>query len=592
MDVRTKIICTMGPSVNNAAMVEQLIDAGMNVARINFSHGTHESHKKTIDLLKEARQKKKVSLGIMLDTKGPEIRIGTLLSGQREVLPGLRIKLSSAPEDDSQIQITPANVIEFVEIGTRILIDDGYLICHVVAKDAKSIDVEFVNGGMLKSNKGVNIPGVRVELPAMTEQDVADITFGCQMDVDIIAASFIRSAEHVLEIKKLLIALGKPDIIVIAKIESHEGVNNFDSIVQVADGIMVARGDLGVELPLEEVPSLQKMMIRRCALSAKPVVTATQMLESMIRNPRPTRAEVSDVANAIYDSTSAVMLSGETAVGYYPVEAVKIMKRIICEAEKNFSFRQFFTKDGSVDSSDVASAVTLASVKTAYSSGAKAIFAFTNSGLTARLLSRARPEMPIVALTPHAKSYHQMSLFWGVVPVDPTPCENITEAFNAVASFAKQRAIVAYGDIVVITAGYPFGVSGSTNTMMVESIGSVIVRGRPGSGSSVHGQVAVILMPNAQSADAVRDRIVVLSRCCDSDVALLRGALGVVLQNRGDDTQSEQAAENIGKSLGIPVIVRAQGAMTRLKDGQLVTLDPARGLVYKGSLFDSTEGKY
>lgn len=469
---RTKIICTLGPAVNSREKITQLIQAGMDVARLNFSHGTHAHHLKTIQLLKEIRAEKKVPLAIMMDTKGPEIRLGKIRNDQFAVKSGEQILLTKKDVlgDEKQIQVTPALVFESLQKATRILIDDGYLIAHVVQKTEDGLLIEFENPGIIKSHKGINIPGVNVPLPAMTEQDAADIIFGCAQDVDIIAASFIRSAEHVLEIKRLLAQQNRKDVLVIAKIENSLGVQNFDQIIQVADGIMVARGDLGVELPLREVPRLQKMMIRKCYQAGKPVITATQMLESMIKCPRPTRAEVSDVANAIYDSTSAVMLSGETAVGAYPIETVKMMRSIVEEAEKDFNYEDFFNHGSQMDFHDISNAVALASVKTAYSAQAKGIFCFTNSGFTARLVARFRPKMPIVAVTSNPKVYHQMALNWGVIPIEPSVTKNVHEAMGVASEFALKMDMVQSGDLVVVTAGAPFGISGTTNMMLVESI--------------------------------------------------------------------------------------------------------------------------
>lgn len=588
---RTKIVCTIGPAVNSLEKILELIDAGMNVARLNFSHGTHAEHRIVIDRLKQAREKRKVPLPIMLDTKGPEIRIGQIDNGQISVEKGdklLLIKQESRGKPKA-LQITPPIVLDNIFVGITILFDDGYILSKVVEKNAEGVVIEIQNNGVIKSGKGVNIPDAHLELPAMTAQDVADITFGCQQDVDIVAASFIRSADHVLEIKRLLIALGKSDILLIAKIESSEGVQNFDSIVQVADGIMVARGDLGVELPLERVPALQKMMIRKCNLAYKPVVTATQMLESMIKNPRPTRAEVSDVANAIYDSTSAVMLSGETAVGSYPIEATAMMKRIAEEAEKNFNYRRFFKKDMNSDYFDISSSVALATVKTAYTARARAIFVFTSSGFTARILSRFRPEMPILALASSQKTYHQLAFNWGVIPVDPSESKNVQAAFDTTSCFALKHEIVHYGDLVVVTAGTPFGISGTTNMMMVESIGDVIVRGLPGSGRKIHGKIAVVLSPEHCKQDNLKDKILVISRCDESYLPLLKQAQGIVMQNLTEDHDSEIYALNIAKTFDIPLLTHAEGALSFLTEGQLVTLDPKKGIVYRGSIDSDAE---
>ena len=462
----------MGPSVNTYEQILALIDSGMNIARLNFSHSMQEEHLKTIQLLKKARAERKMSLAIMLDTKGPEIRVGQLKGGSVQLEAGQRVLLVGDPvEGDGQIiPITPQAVLGSVKEGMSILFDDGYILSKVIKKDKKGVTIEIQNAGILKTHKGINIPLAHIDLPAMTEQDIQDITFGCLNDVDLIAASFIRSADHILEIKKLLKRQNKPQILLIAKIENSMGVQNFDAILDVADGIMVARGDLGVELPLEQVPKLQKMMIRKCCEKGKPSITATQMLESMIYNPRPTRAEVSDVANAIYDSTTCVMLSAETASGKYPIQAVEMMKSIIQETEKEFSYRDFFSHSITIDYHDISSSVALASVKTAYSLKAKAIFAFTTSGSTARLISQFRPEMPIFGLTSNDYTYQQLSLYWGVIPVDPSQSKTIQDAFAKTSSFMLDHHLLKKGDCVIVTAGAPFGMPGSTNMMMVAKI--------------------------------------------------------------------------------------------------------------------------
>lgn len=481
MSVHTKIVCTMGPAVSKLETIEGLITAGMNVARLNFSHGSYEEHGRIIALLKEARKKLEVPLAIMLDTKGPEIRLGKLKSEGIPLKEGEHIWFvkEQVIGDASQMTLTPPAVFDWVREGMSILLDNGYITTHVVEVSSKGIRVVINNEGLIHSTKGVNIPDAEINLPSMTKKDLQDITFGCQQDVDLIAASFIRSAEHVIEIKKFLADLGKSDITVIAKIENRQGVDNFDAIVAVADGIMVARGDLGVELPLMQVPRLQKMMIRKSYLSAKASVTATQMLESMMINPRPTRAEASDVANAIYDSTSAVMLSGETAVGNYPLEVVRVMRAIIEETELDFRYYDFFKQGTQNVFYNVPSSVAQASIHTAYSTGAKAIFAFSASGSTARLLSRLRPEMPIIAMTPHPKVYHQLSLSWGVIPMlCNDELENIEDAKKIISQFALEKKLVEYGDIVVITAGTPFGRPGTTNMMIVDRVGDELVYGK------------------------------------------------------------------------------------------------------------------
>lgn len=584
MTTRTKIICTIGPAVNTLEKMLELMNAGMNVARLNFSHGSHSEHFEAIQNLKKARAQLKRPLAIMLDTKGPEIRLGKIRNGEVLLQQGQQWTLvkENILGDESAATITPGEVLDSMQPGTVILFDDGYINSQVIEVLPGKVVIELKNGGVIRSNKGVNIPNTNLNLPALTTKDIEDIKFGCQQDIDIVAASFVRSAEHVLTIKKLLAAEKKSDILVIAKIENQEGVQNFDSIVQVADGIMIARGDLGVEIPPSQVPRLQKMMIRKSCLVGKLSVTATHMLESMIYNPRPTRAETSDVANAIYDSTSAVMLSGETAVGKYPVETVNMMKSIIREAEADFDYRGFFEQHASLVYHDVPSAVTLATVKTAYSSNARAIFAFTNSGSTARLLSRLRPLMPIIAMTPNEKSFHQLVLNWGVVPYQSDHCQTISEAFAKISAFSLENDLVSNGDLVVVTAGSPFGISGTTNMMIVESIGDVLVRGHIGYGRRVHGNVVLVLSPEVRKPYSVKDQILVITKCDESYLPLLKEAAGVILQNHINDVSSEKYAKKMAMTLDKPVLLRADAACRILKEGQLVTLDPEKALVYKG----------
>ncbi len=584
MPIHTKMICTIGPSCNTIEHIIGLIRSGMNVARLNFSHGLQEQHLQSIDYLKEARHQLQVPLAIMLDTKGPEVRIGKIKEGFLNLTQGHRWRLiSEVIEGNSEcVTIFPALILNLLKEGTQILFDDGYISAHVISNSPEGVLIELENGGLIKSGKGVNIPAVNLNLPAITERDEEDIKFGCRNDIDIIAASFVRSPDDIMAIKKLLAEEKKSDILVIAKIENAEGVQNFDGIVQAADGIMIARGDLGVEIPLSQVPRLQKMMIRKSYLAGKPAVTATQMLESMIYNPRPTRAEVSDVANAIYDSTSSVMLSGETAIGKYPFETVRVMQDIAKAAEADFDYRNFFDQHSRLIYHDVPSSLTLAAVKTAYSSDAKAIFAFTNGGSTARLLSRLRPSMPIIALTHHEKCYHQMAFNWGVIPVLQKECKTIAEAFDKISAFALAQKLVEYGDLVVITAGSPYGVSGTTNMMLVENIGEVLVRGENGQGQRVHGNVSMVLSAESTKAYAVRDQLLVIGLCDESYLPLIAAASAIILQNQINDTTSEKFLIEAAKKLNKPFLVRADGAMRILKEDQLITLDPEKNLVYKG----------
>ncbi|MBU6383914.1 MAG: pyruvate kinase [Verrucomicrobia bacterium] len=584
MRTRTKIVCTIGPAVCSYEKILELIDAGMNVARLNFSHGTHEEHLRTIHFLQKARAEKGVPLAIMLDTHGPKIRVGKLPNDAIRLKPGDRLTLVEKESlKQNEVPIHPIEIIEALSVGMRLLFDDGYITTEVIEKGERRAVLEVKNPGELKSGKGVNIPGAHIPLPALTDSDIDDIKFGCEHDIDYIAASFIRSAHHILTIKQLLSQEGKPEIQVIAKIESTQGVDNFDSIVQVADGIMVARGDLGVEVDLALVPKLQKMMIRKCYQACKPVVTATQMLESMIHNPRPTRAEVSDVANAIYDGTSLVMLSGETAVGKYPIETVQRMQSIVREAEADFDYHGFFALNSQRDYHDVSSAVSMAAVKTAYSANAKCIFAFTTSGQTARRVSRLRPPMPIIAVTPSKKHYHQLAFNWGIHPVLAEGCQNAKEAFSAASQYALSQGLLSFGDVVVVTAGVPFGKKGTTNMMIVENVGEVLVRGHKGFGSKISGKVAFVLAPEAYSAEELEGKLVVIPHCDNTFLPILKKASGVILQNFIGDMASEKYAALVAKTFEISVMSRADGAMSILKEGDEVTLDPQKGLIYRGS---------
>lgn len=583
MLTHTKIICTIGPAVSDYKMILKLIDAGMNVARLNFSHGSHETHLESIEKLKKARLEKGVPLAIMLDTKGPEIRIGTIEGGKIHVVKGQRILLRKdpSPGNEKEIPVMPPFILDDLEVKMKVLIDDGYILSSVVEVGPAGVVIEIKNEGMIGSNKGINIPHGTLKLPALTEQDRADIAFGCKHGVDLIAASFIRSAEHVLQIKDLLASLGHPEIKVIAKIESVEGVAHFDSIVPVSNGIMVARGDLGVEVPLTQVPKLQKQMIRHSNQSFKAVVTATQMLESMIYAPLPTRAEISDVANAIYDSTTAVMLSGETAVGKYPLDAVKIMKSTIEEAEKDVDYAELFYNSMSrLVFNNIASSIALACVKTAYSAKASAIFVFTNSGHTACAISRFRPAMPIVAVTANPKVYHQLSLQWGVVPL-LKKVKDAREGLHVASCFAVAHKLVKYGDMVVVSAGAPFGVSGTTNMIMVDSIGHVLVRGLPHRGETVvSGEVMIV--HELTATESFQGKMVVITKCDLSYEPIFQGARGVILQNYPEDSHSERDAKSLAKKYGCPLLIRADGAADLLKPSQLVTLDLTKGIVFEG----------
>lgn len=454
----TKIICTMGPNTDKKTVMKSLVKNGMNVARFNFSHGDHEEQRERMNLLKNVREELDRPVAILLDTKGPEIRTGLLEGGKKVTLKeGSEFVLytEEMAGNETGCCVTYPGLAKDVKPGDRILIDDGLIELKVKQIKSGNIVCYVENGGELGERKGVNVPNVKVKLPAVTEKDIDDILFGIQQDIDFIAASFIRSAKGVKEIRKILKENHAEHISIIAKIENAEGVENIDEIIEASDGIMVARGDLGVEIPAQEVPHIQKMIIKKCNERYVPVITATQMLDSMIRNPRPTRAEVADVANAIYDGTDAVMLSGETAAGKYPIEALKMMNEIAENTEQYVDYEKYIHHRTMYEQSKISSAIGIASVRTARNIGAACIVTPTMSGKTARLISNFRPSMPIYAVTPNEMVQHKMQLYWGVIPLkgyikDTT--ENII--VNAMETIKRKR-LVRKGQTVVITAGDP-----------------------------------------------------------------------------------------------------------------------------------------
>lgn len=412
---KTKVVCTMGPNTNDRELLKKLIENGMDVARFNFSHGDHEEQKSRMDLLKELRQELNTNTAILLDTKGPEIRTGVLKGGKRIMLKAgeqFTLTTEEIEGDESKVSITYEGLVQDVDAGRVILIDDGLIELKVVGKSEKEIFCEVINGGELGERKGVNVPNVAVRLPAITEKDKDDIRFGVEQGIDFIAASFVRNAECVLEIKAYLKELGAPYVPIIAKVENAEGIKNIDEIIRAADGVMVARGDLGVEIPAEEVPYLQKMIIQKCNMNFKTVITATQMLDSMMRNPRPTRAEVTDVANAVYDGTDAVMLSGETAQGKYPLEALQMMVHIIQNTEQHLDYEGMLEKTGGHLKSGVSSAIGYSSVLAASNLNAKCIITPSVSGATARVVSNLRPRQVILGVTPNERTLRRMSIYW------------------------------------------------------------------------------------------------------------------------------------------------------------------------------------
>ena len=454
---RTKIVCTMGPNTNSRDLMKKLIETGMDVARFNFSHGDHDEQKMRMDMLKELRKELKTPVAILLDTKGPEIRTGVLKDGKKvNLVTGQTFTLTTVQEtgDENHCSVSYTGLTEDIKEGDTILIDDGLIGLRVEKVNAPEIVCTVVNGGELGEKKGVNVPNVSINLPNLTEKDKGDLLFGIEQDIDFVAASFIRNAEAINEIREFLVANGGEHIDIIAKIENAEGVQNIDSIIDAADGVMVARGDLGVEIPACQVPHVQKIIIEKCNHKYKPVITATQMLDSMIRNPRPTRAEVTDVANAVYDGTDAVMLSGETAMGKYPVEALSMMASIVEETEKHLDYSAYRQRRVSAANvHNISNAVCSSSVGTAHDLNAKAIVAPSITGFTTRMLSKWRPEALVIGLSPSASAVRQMQLYWGVKPFHAKRAESTDVLIYSSIELLKAKNIVKEDDLVVVTAG-------------------------------------------------------------------------------------------------------------------------------------------
>jgi pyruvate kinase len=578
---RTKIICTLGPACEDENVLRKMMLAGMNVARMNFSHGTHEQHKKRADLFKNIRTELNLPIPLLLDTKGPEIRTGNFKDGQVTLKEneGFILVNKDIIGDETKCTITYKNLYKDVSRGSKILINDGLVELEVTEVKDKDIYCTVVNGGIIGDHKGMNVPGAEIKLPALTNQDIEDIKFGIENDYDIIAASFVRKAADVIEIRKILEKNGGSGILVIAKIENREGITNFDEILRVADGIMVARGDLGVEIPVEEVPIVQKNIIQKCFKNGKPVITATQMLDSMIRNPRPTRAEASDVANAIFDGTSGVMLSGETASGKYPVEAIEVMAKIAKKAEGAVDYWKRFNTELTEISTTVTNAISHATCTTALDLKASAIITVTQSGHTARMIARFRPACPIIATTVNPRVQRQMNLSWGVLPYLVKVASTTDELFDMGIEKALESGLVKNGDLAVITAGVPTGISGTTNTLKVHIVGNVLVQGTGIGETTKTGEICVARTPKEALEKFIDGNILVVPYTNNDMLPAIKRASAIVVEEEGQTCH----AATVGMALDIPVIVGAGNATKILKSGSVVTVDAERGLVLRSS---------
>ncbi|MBP3886076.1 MAG: pyruvate kinase [Cellulosilyticum sp.] len=575
---KTKIVCTLGPATADDSVLKRLMLEGLDVARFNFSHGTHESHKETFDRVDRIRKELGLPVAALLDTKGPEVRVCQFKDGKIQLTKGGKFTLTSRDIEGTQdiVSVTYKNLPNDVKAGGRILLDDG-LIELVVDEivDGTDIVCSIMNDGALSNNKGVNLPDTRLSMPYLSEKDRSDIIFGIKTGYDFIAASFVRCADDVLEIRKILEEHKCNSIQIISKIENQEGVDNIDEIIRVSDGIMVARGDMGVEIPGEEVPAIQKMIIKKTVAVGKQVITATQMLDSMMKNPRATRAEISDVANAIYDGTSAIMLSGETAAGAYPIEAVQTMARIALKTEADIDYVKRFTNKGADVSANVTSAISRATCTTAHDLNAAAIVTVTKSGRTARMISKFRPNCPILGCTTSESVYRHMALMWGVRPLLMDEKQSTDELFAEALEVAEHTGMVNKGELVVITSGLPVGVTGTTNMLRVEVIGNILASGSGVGNKTVCGSLCVAKDLEEANATFMEGDILVMPKTNNDMLPLLRRASGIITEEDGANSH----AAVVGLSLDIPVITGATNATDILKTGAVVTLDAQRGVV-------------
>ena len=574
---KTKIVCTLGPSTDREGVLREIIRAGMNVARFNFSHGTHAEHKVRLDALKALREELDAPVAAMLDTKGPEVRLKDFAGGRVHLTAGQEFTLTTiqVEGDAHRCSITYGELPGDVKAGDTILLDDGLVRLTVLETSETEIRCRVENDGDMKNHKGVNVPGVRLNMPYMSQQDRDDLLFGAEQGFDYVAASFVRSAADVRELRHVLDQAGSR-MRIIAKIENQEGVSNLPEILDAADGIMVARGDMGVEIDFAEIPLIQKNMIARCVACGKPVITATQMLDSMMENPRPTRAEITDVANAIYDGTSAIMLSGETAAGRYPVESVKTMDAIARRTESDINHVKRMTQmAGGRNRLSVAAATAHAACTTAQEIGADAILTVSQRGTTARLVSRFHPGTPIIACLLDQQVRRQMALYWGVEPIMMPYASSTDELVDFAVQAAAQAGVVHEGDLVVVTAGVPVGVAGTTNMIRIQQVGGALVNAVGIGEKKASGPLCI-----CRSTDEVAEKfqpgdVLVVPYTTNKLLPYIRQAAAVITE----EASVECHTATIGLALDKPVIVGAAGAVQRLTDGTMVTVDCARGLV-------------
>lgn len=579
---KTKIVCTLGPATNDVEIMKQLIQNGMDAARINFSHGTYETHAETIAKLKQAREELNAPIPLILDTKGPEIRVKTFKEDKVRLEEDATFTLTTrdVEGDVNIVSVTYADLPKDVHRGSRILIDDGLIELKVEDITETNVVCKVINGGVVKSRKGVNLPGVEVNLPSLMEKDIEDLKFGVENGFDIVAASFIRSAEDVLKIRRVLEENGGGQMHIISKIENQQGVENIDKILEASDGIMVARGDLGVEIPPEEVPLVQKILIAKANRIGKPVITATQMLESMVHSPRPTRAEANDVANAIFDGSDAIMLSGETAAGAYPLEAVATMARIALKAESAVDYAAKLANTTEPARVNITNAISMAACATAAELKTAAITTVTKSGFTARMISRYRPACPLIASTSDETVWRQMNLIWGCKPMLYTGELPRGGVFDTALEIAVKSGLLKNGDTVVSALGMPLGFSGATNTLRVDIVGDVLCKGKGVGTKRATGTARVITARDGVERTFHQGDILVTTATDSSFMPYIRKAAAIVVGPLDQNVNSH--AEVAGMALDIPVIVCNAKVVDFIPAHSLITVDAEKGFVYKG----------
>ncbi|MCE4991942.1 pyruvate kinase [Staphylococcus haemolyticus] len=579
---KTKIVCTIGPASESEEMLEKLMKAGMNVARLNFSHGSHEEHKARIDTIRKVADKLGKTIGILLDTKGPEIRTHDMKDGLIMLEKGKEVIVSMSQVEGTpeKFSVTYEDLINDVQVGSYILLDDGLVELQVkdIDKTKGEVKCDILNTGELKNKKGVNLPGVKVNLPGITDKDADDILFGIKEDVDYIAASFVRRPSDVLDIREILERENNHNITIFPKIENQEGIDNIEEILEVSDGLMVARGDMGVEIPPESVPIVQKDLIRKCNKLGKPVITATQMLDSMQRNPRATRAEASDVANAIYDGTDAVMLSGETAAGLYPEEAVKTMRNIAVSAEAAQDYKKLLSDRTKLVETSLVNAIGVSVAHTALNLKVKAIVAATESGSTAVTISKYRPHSDIIAVTPSEHTARQLALVWGAYPVIKKGRKTTDDLLNNAVATAVETGRVTNGDLIIITAGVPTGEKGTTNMMKLHLVGDEIAKGQGVGRGSVVGKTVVANSASELEGVDLSESVIVTNSVDETLVPYIEQAVGLITEENGITSPSAI----IGLEKGIPTIIGVENATKELKDGILVTVDAAQDKIFEG----------